>query len=78
MVLMLRQKAPTTHGRASLRGRSRLRFVDAREHGGFREEAQALLPGHDAPLEHSIGYRHMVRCGAAYICWPQTCASYPD
>ncbi|KAL1502991.1 hypothetical protein AB1Y20_011061 [Prymnesium parvum] len=35
----------------------RLRFVDARDHFGFRPEDEALVP--DPPLDYPIGYRHM-------------------
>ena len=38
-----------------------LRFVDAHQYGGFRKEAQALLPRRAESLDYSLGYRHMVR-----------------
>ena len=42
--------------------RHRLRFVDAREHGGFDEAANIHVPNHanGSWLEYSLGYRHMV------------------
>eukprot|EP00966_Prymnesium_polylepis_P025059 577894-Prymnesium_polylepis.1 len=38
----------------------RLQFVDAREYGGFRAKARALLSERPGGQEYSLGYRHMV------------------
>eukprot|EP00966_Prymnesium_polylepis_P107918 2498962-Prymnesium_polylepis.1 len=42
--------------------RHHLRFVNAREQGGFDEAANVHVPkhAHGSWLEYSLGYRHMV------------------
>ena len=47
--------------------RPRLHFVDAREHGGFWEGHQRLLPEGRGRLDYSIGYRHMVQFAPPHL-----------